>query len=745
MKKLGRKCVGWKTLGGAALLNAAFFATLLLLQWTEMHAASAAVIVIWLGVDIVFLIYLGLVDFWRELDRTGGTKWLIAGGIWLTGLFLFLIWWLTTEDMIQQYDSVVYWEKAVTYARDMPRDFIGCMQTLIASLSEEYTNVAAVPIAALLCFFGNSFTIYCLCVFAAYYIPSAFIMAVCAVRLWAEMRARRPKIGETVICFVVFSASAAFLQPVLQGYLDVVGVALAGLLLNVSLHWRWQHVTFKKDLYLMFMSVLLLLSRRWYAFYIVGFYFCIGLSFLIQCCRTHKWDGKAFRGLALNLLMIAGASCALLLLVAPRLFATFLGANYGAAYSAYRTMPFYEDLWQTIQVQGGWIVLAAIAGVAAMWKTGAWQRIVELGGPAAVAATLFFRVQSMGLHHRYLVTPTILVFACVGVLFLMEWAARRWKMLGNCTTAAVLILSIGNLAIAFSPLAANTPASFSALTSIRSAPPKMASASALRQIAADLRTLTEGTGKTVYVCGDGSEFSQELLRKSLMPEETEAIPSLLANSIVDLRDGFPDTAFLADYIVLQDPFSTEFEEVQEVSAAVWDMVTQDEKQYRLLASYDLNDAGLQALIYEKISPTNWQMVQQVYDRLIAKYPEEKELFAPNWFIALETVENARAVNYLYETQNEIRKKAGEQLTVSWQLDGHFEHLSFTIVSWVQNIEMQIWTDGEQLDSYILTGEGAEDFSFSVQDVQQMQLIFSGGDLNDAVLTFLSPYLSEIQK
>ena len=165
------------------------------------------------------------------------------------------------------------------------------------------------------------------------------------------------------------------------------------------------------------------------------------------------------------------------------------------------------------------------------------------------------------------------------------------------------------------------------------------------------------------------------------------------------------------------------------------MVTQDEKQYRLLASYDLNDAGLQALIYEKISPTNWQMVQQVYDRLIAKYPEEKELFAPNWFIALETVENARAVNYLYETQNEIRKKAGEQLTVSWQLDGHFEHLSFTIVSWVQNIEMQIWTDGEQLDSYILTGEGAEDFSFSVQDVQQMQLIFSGGDLNDAVLTF----------
>ena len=140
-------------------------------------------------------------------------------------------------------------------------------------------------------------------------------------------------------------------------------------------------------------------------------------------------------------------------------------------------------------------------------------------GRQLLRQTLFFRVQSMGLHHRYLVTPTILVFACVGVLFSDGMGGKALENVGQLydgSGAHTVYREFGNCV---QPFGGEHAGEFFRPNQYPKRAAENGISSALRQIAADLRTLTEGTGKTVYVCGDGSEFSQELLRKSLMPEE----------------------------------------------------------------------------------------------------------------------------------------------------------------------------------------------------------------------------------
>lgn len=112
-----------------------------------------------------------------------------------------------------------------------------------------------------------------------------------------------------------------------------------------------------------------------------------------------------FFALFKNLIMIALGSSVLIFAVCPQLLANWLGKNLGDAYSIYKEMPFYEDLWETAKSQGLWVLVLMIVGVISLVKMNQRHQAVEVGGATLVAAVLFFRIQTMGIHHRYLITP----------------------------------------------------------------------------------------------------------------------------------------------------------------------------------------------------------------------------------------------------------------------------------------------------------------------------------------------------
>ena len=115
---------------------------------------------------------------------------------------------------------------------------------------------------------------------------------------------------------------------------------------------------------------------------------------------------------------------------------------------------------------------------------------------------------------------------------------------------------------------------------------------AVRQVVGDLGRKIQGTSGLVYVVGDDEGLSPELLKRSFLPEEVDAAPFVMVNNIVDLRDGFPSQLFLADYVLLSDPFKTSFPAAQQVSYQVYEMLRDDpglEHCYQLDAAYEAVD------------------------------------------------------------------------------------------------------------------------------------------------------------
>ena len=742
-KPLRKKRKNAKLIITSILLNVIALGMITFLQHESMQLQS---MVVWGAVlfwNLTVLIYFIFKDFWNELDKNF-TKhtviWLLFGFAYLLWVCFLFIWWFGQENTIQQYDAVVYWEKALTYSQSLPVDFWGNMQKIHNSLSQEYTDIASIPIAVLMRFLGQDFSVYCFCVFWVYYVPASLSLAIFAGRLWADCKKERVKISVIVLCFVLFLSSPAFLYPVFRGYLDVVGVLIISWMLNILLHWDWKKFTPRKNILWILISVLLLLSRRWYAFYIVGFYFCIGVNFLIDCVKARRWDAPSFFALFKNLIMIALGSSVLIFAVCPQLLANWLGKNLGDAYSIYKEMPFYEDLWETAKSQGLWVLVLMIVGVISLVKMNQRHQAVEVGGATLVAAVLFFRIQTMGIHHRYLITPAVLIFACIGILSIQSALSSpkrgKWNVL---VPTVVVLVSAVSLVNSFVP-AANRwlrPVSW-AMSNVSYAPPYLETADVIRQIAVELNDLTENQCKTVYVCGEGENFSQELLRKSRMPETTSAVPSLISNSIVDLRDEFPSGAFLADYIVIQTPFVTSFYEEQVVSKSIWEMV-QSDSHYQMIKNYPLNDGEIQ--IYEKIEPVTWEMIDEVQKKLDERYPDHKGAFSPNWFVALENVRNAKSLQYEYGS-NTVEKQAGQPLEMFWNLDGHFDSVSFTLINWTPGIQLKIWADGTLMDEYELACTGEQNILIATEQTQSLKFRFSGADDQNVTLTFVSTQFCE---
>ena len=128
-------------------------------------------------------------------------------------------------------------------------------------------------------------------------------------------------------------------------------------------------------------------------------------------------------------------------------------------------------------------------------------------------------------------------------------------------------------------------------------------------------------------------------------------------------------------------------------------------------------------------------------KLDERYPDHKGAFSPNWFVALENVRNAKSLQYEYGS-NTVEKQAGQPLEMFWNLDGHFDSVSFTLINWTPGIQLKIWADGTLMDEYELACTGEQNILIATEQTQSLKFRFSGADDQNVTLTFVSTQFCE---
>lgn len=572
----------------------------------------------------------------KELGATGREVLIISEVVLLCLLagLLFLFFYYRAEQDVKVYDSTIYWIRTMGTRQIMAQSIPEYLKFLQATLSTEYNYLIAFPMALVSRVFGLSFTGYCQTIFVVYFIPTTILLSLLALRLVRLRQGDLSLLPSFSFVFILLTFSSVLLWPLVLGYADIAGVFVIALILNYAFDWDALSFSWRRNLILTALSLWLLLSRRWYAYYIVGFYGTVGVVSFIKMVLHREFSFKKFGILVANMAMIAVLAVAVIYALNPEIFVLFLGNDYSEAYNAFKANGPLLSFWYTLLHTGLLFCVVTILGLIQFiqHRKTRWA-VLGIVLPSFVAVGLFLMVQDLGPHHEYLLTPTILTL-CAATL--VSWAGAAAKGDKPLVYGGLVVVLVCSFLFSYVPVF-KTAGDFTApLTSgVQNYPKQMKNYQAYHEIYDDLLAKTQDKPASVYIVGEGEDLNPEVFRRVKLPEVEDAAVFAMVNCTADLRDGFPSQVFAADYVMIVDPFSTDFVQIQQVGYQVYDMFLHDPAMaayYTLDETYALE--GHEALLYRKTKPLDKAGVDILKERLRAYYPDTPFVYEPAYFLAL---------------------------------------------------------------------------------------------------------------
>lgn len=344
---------------------------------------------------------------------------------------------------------------------------------------------------------------------------------------------------------------------VLLGYIDVVGVGIIFSIFYLFFQKELSEQTLKKLILLGVLLSLLIIVRRWYAYWVVGFF--TAAVFQIFSAAYKRENKSDFLKISIKNLMIVGLSAvSLFFALATKVAFRMLTTDYKDIYSAYRgDGGIFQNLLGLYNHFGLWLLMICSAGfILSLQKKNLRSRGVFLFVLLISTFLIFTRTQSIDVHHYYWIFSILIIFAgiFVGEVFsISEKIGLKIGLIFVC-----LFISLANFTIVFFPGAETALQSIAfALPKIRTYPKDRNDFEQIHALLNELNQLTNNSDKKIYVLSSSPSMNGSLLKNACFyfePELQDLNRRILQSHDVDKRDGFPFQMLTADYIVIAEPY-----------------------------------------------------------------------------------------------------------------------------------------------------------------------------------------------
>jgi hypothetical protein len=446
-------------------------------------------------------------------------------------------------------------------------------------------------------------------------------------------------VGLTLVSTFALALMPQLWVPVLLGYIDVVGLII--ILFVLLLYFRadlvdqgiWNLVS------IALLLCLLVLCRRWYAYWVVGFFGALIVCEGLKCARDR--ERRMHGALIIKNALILGAVSALsFFVIATPVAWKMLTTDYKDIYSAYRSsQPLAYNLGALYGHFGlVTLVFAGLGVVLSIVNTERRPIALFLCTQFVIAFVLYARTQNFsiqqnfGVHHFYLVLATIAIFLA---FFVQDIFIGAKTAVGRASiTAAFLILGLANFSVTFLPTADGLlkPIAF-ALPRVRQYPLVRTDLDQVQALLGTLSDITQDSESTIYILASSLSLNSSVAHEAcfrLEPAHRGLAHKIAQTSDVDKRDGFPIQFLRAEYVVLTIPFGYHLApEDQRVIGVLADQLVMSEgigKSYdRLNYQFRLGD-GSSALIYRKARPLDPVALRTLSNLFIEFYPSNRNKF-----------------------------------------------------------------------------------------------------------------------
>jgi hypothetical protein len=561
------------------------------------------------------------------------------------GLALFVTRYISHERYIYFWDFVQY---HTSYIRLGPvfalAPFVALRAVFLSVSSSDYNLLPTLFLMPFRLAFGPGRLSYILSITFTFVFPSIVLFSYALKNLRGNRTGQSTfdEVGLTLLSLSVFALLPVLWVPVLLGSVDVGGIII--ILIILMLYFRTDLIeqSWGNLVSIALLLSLLILFRRWYAFWVVGFFgavaVCEGLKYAMNKeRRTHLML------IARNVIAMGTVSFLSFLLVATPVARKMLSTNYGDIYSGYRSNhPLLHNLGAIYYHFG--LLTIALAGLGIVVSGMNDKRrpmVCFLCVQFAIAFVLFARTQDfiissrgqeVGVQHLYWALPTLGFFL---VLFAQD--AFLWFHSRGGKAAIVLlllVLSLANFSRTFFPRAAKPLKAVDfALPNFRQYPMVRSDLDQVQALLDTLNEISKSPGSMIYILSSSFSLNSSIAQQGcllLAPAHVELEHRIMLTNDVDKRDGFPVQFLRAQYVVLTTPFGYHLPpQDQRVIGVLANQMVRGEgigSSYdKLEYEFKLED-GSSAFIYRKDRPLDPDAVKGLSDQFMDFYPNHRDKF-----------------------------------------------------------------------------------------------------------------------
>lgn len=559
-------------------------------------------------------------------------------GLWAAAV-LYFYWTLGSRTFLYHWDYVNYILKQYHAEAAFAQSTGAGFRFLLDSITEDYTNFITLFTEFPFCLSGKTGDDYAFCqVFSV--LPSLLVLlAGLTVKVGRMLRVK----NRFWYFLIGFSWCATFpfvRMSAVLGQPDWFGLIFAFMLMLLTLDYRFDGIDLPRYLLIFAATAGIILTRRWYLYFVVGYCFAYVLMLAVSSIRLAK-DGQPSRAVHRMVRLVVFGLCAagaMVLLLLP-MVRKILSFDYAGRYSYYNFGGITLELAaQTLRIGLLNFILIGMG----LWFA-AKRRLPALpclaGAELLVSLVLFTRVQNTGSHQMLLFVPGWLLLFLVGSAALAD-GLKKHTAVKLCYWGFTMVFAVS---VRCSPLTTVALPGFVVDHFPLKAVSEFVRLDKLtynRTDAAQIQRVDDWIdahcdaekGEFAYMIPHDMLYNSDMFQYAALPD-IQLQSKLAAGISIPGTHEFPVRFFEAKYVLTAEPLPQTFVSGGELSGR-WNALfcAARNEHFTQAASFDMGN-GTVFTVWERTEPADRAEVEYYLDAFAqedALYPEMFSQVAEAW-------------------------------------------------------------------------------------------------------------------
>ena len=559
-------------------------------------------------------------------------------GLWAAAV-LYFYWTLGSRTFLYHWDYVNYILKQYHAEAAFAQSTGAGFRFLLDSITEDYTNFITLFTEFPFCLSGKTGDDYAFCqVFSV--LPSLLVLlAGLTVKVGRMLRVK----NRFWYFLIGFSWCATFpfvRMSAVLGQPDWFGLIFAFMLMLLTLDYRFDGIDLPRYLLIFAATAGIILTRRWYLYFVVGYCFAYVLLLAVSSIRLAK-DGQPSRAVHRMVRLVVFGLCAagaMVLLLLP-MVRKILSFDYAGRYSYYNFGGITLELAaQTLRIGLLNFILIGMG----LWFA-AKRRLPALpclaGTELLVSLVLFTRVQNTGSHQMLLFVSGWLLLFLVGSAALAD-GLKKHTAVKLCYWGFTMVFAVS---VRCSPLTTVALPGFVVDHFPLKAVSEFVRLDKLtydRTDAAQIQRVDDWIdahcdaekGEFAYMIPHDMLYNSDIFQYAALPD-IQLQGKLSAGISIPGTHEFPVRFFEAKYVLTAEPLPQTFVSGGELSGR-WNALfcAARDEHFTQAASFDMGN-GTVFTVWERTEPADRTEVEYYLDAFAqedALYPEMFSQVAEAW-------------------------------------------------------------------------------------------------------------------